>query len=70
MTEASASVGLLLATPLVTEFLVDIEKYFAEKRQVLLFPIQQTEKKLANRLDNIFRYVSVQTEARFLDSSV
>ena len=43
MTEASVSVCLLLATALVMEFLVDIEYYSAEKRQVLLFSVQQTK---------------------------
>ena len=54
MTEASASVGLLLATALVIEFLADIEQYPEEKRQILLFSVQQAKKNLSNRRDVIF----------------
>ena len=52
MTEASASVGLLLATALVIEFLADIEQYSREINS--LFSVQQAKKNLSNRRDVFF----------------
>ena len=41
--QASSSVGLLLATALVREFIVVIEYYSAEKGHILLFSVQQAK---------------------------
>ena len=45
MTEASASVGPLIVTALVMEFLAYIEQYSAEKRPIILFSVQQAKYK-------------------------
>ena len=76
MIDAKASVGLLLATALVMEFVVDLEYYTLQKKGEIiffsfffffLFQLSQQCKNLSNRHDIIF-FVMFWCKARFLDS--